>query len=180
MKRRSDYKTKPERFCERCGKQLIPRVYSSGEEEYGMFMKRRFCSLTCSNTRGKLGESRTQRMVQARDLALKEMCECCGGKHKLAIHHVNENWQDNSIENLQTLCVYCHQQWHGLHRKLGIPASTRMPPLVFLSESLGLTVVHKIHWGKFDPRTEWDDCAPMATRSTTKRRRNSSSPRKTS
>ena len=70
MKRRSDYKPKPERFCERCGTQLVPRIYSSGEEEFGTFMKRRFCSLACSNTRGKKGASRTQRMVQAREAAL--------------------------------------------------------------------------------------------------------------
>jgi hypothetical protein len=169
MKRRTDYKLKPEKFCERCEKQLMPRTYSSGEEEYGMFMKRRFCSLACSNTRGKTGKSRTQRMVQAREAALKETCECCGGNHKLAIHHINENWQDNSINNLQTLCVYCHQQWHGLHRRLGIPASTRMPQLASLSAHTAVKVVHKIHWGAFDPRIAPADCAPTATRSTRKR-----------
>jgi len=171
MKRRIDYRHKPEKFCERCGKQLIARTFLSGEEDYCSFMKRRFCSLTCSNTRGKIGESRTQRMVQARDMALKETCECCGKTYKLAIHHINENWQDNRIENLQTLCVYCHQQWHGLHRKLRIPTSTRMPPLAFLSENLNLIVAHKIHWGSFDPRTAWSSCAPTATASSRRKRK---------
>ena len=174
MKRRSDYKKKPQRFCERCGTQLTPRIYSSGEEDYSTFMKRKYCSRTCSSTRGKKGESRTQRMVQARDAALKETCECCGGGHKLAIHHINENWRDNRLENLQTLCVYCHQQWHGLHRKLGIPASTRMPPLAFLSALPGITVMHKIHWGAFDPRTERDACAPSETPSSRRKPKRSS------
>ena len=173
MKRRSDYKPKPERFCERCGTQLVPRIYSSGEEEFGMFMKRRFCSLACSNTRGKTGASRTQRMVQAREAALKEMCECCGGDQKLAIHHVNEDWQDNSIGNLQTLCVYCHQQWHGLHRKLGIPASTRMPPLASLSANPAVKVMHKIHWGSFDPRAP-AGLKPTETRLTRRKPKDSS------
>ena len=112
-------------------------------------------------------------MVQAREVALKEMCECCGGSQKLAIHHVNEDWQDNSIENLQTLCVYCHQQWHGLHRKLGIPASTRMPPLASLSANPAVKVMHKIHWGSFDPQ-EPPDSKATATRSTPRRRASSS------
>ena len=174
MKRRSDYKSKPARFCERCGMQLVPRIYSSGEEEYGMFMKRKFCSLACSNTRGKQGESRTQKMVQAREAALRETCECCGGDHKLAIHHINEDWKDNRIENLQTLCVYCHQQWHGLHRRLDIPASTRMPPLAILSANSQIKVVHKIHWGSFDPRTASGACAPTAMPSMRKPRKPSS------
>src|SRR5208282_2201747 len=106
-------------------------------------MKRKFCSLICANSRGKKGTSRTQRMVQARDLALKESCECCGGVERLAIHHVNEDWTDGRSENLQTLCVYCHQQWHGLHRKLGIRCFMRMPPLA----SLSVKTYQKIAWG---------------------------------
>jgi len=150
MKQRADYKPKPQRFCERCNSQLIPRVFSSGEEEYSAFMKRKFCSRTCSSTRGKKGTSRTQIMVQAREAALKTSCECCGGKERLAIHHVNEDWQDNRPENWQTLCVYCHQQWHGLHRKLGIKTSTRMPALA----SLSVKFYTRIQWGDYDPRLE--------------------------
>lgn len=114
-----------------------------------MFMKRKFCSRACSSTRGKKGTSRTQVMVRAREAALKETCECCGGTAKLAIHHVNENWRDNRPENLQTLCINCHQQWHGLHRKLGIRCFMPMPPL----HSLSVTTYLKINWGKYDPRT---------------------------
>ena len=161
MKRRKDYKHKPKKLCERCGTPLVPRIFSGREENYSAFMKRKFCSLSCSNTRGKVGLSRTQKMVQARDVALQETCACCGGKEKLAIHHINEDWQNNHSENLQTLCVYCHQQWHGLHRKLGIHCSTPMPPLAFLLES-GVKVRHKIQWETFDPRTAWDDCAATA------------------
>ena len=172
MKRRKDYKQKPHRCCDRCGVTLVPKMFSDREEEYSMFMRRRFCSLSCANTRGKKGVSRTQRMVQARAEALKETCECCGGIERLAIHHINENWTDNRFENLQTLCVYCHQQWHGLHRKLGIRCSTRMPPLV----SLSVEIYHKIKWGSFDPRTEWDACAPTATRSSVRQRKPLSRP----
>lgn len=176
MKRRTTYTPRPEKFCERCNTPLLARIYSSGEEELSAFMKRKYCSLACSNTRGKKGQSRTQMMVQARAAALKPTCECCGGIEKLAIHHVNENWKDNSLENLQTLCVYCHQQWHGLHRRLGITASTRMPPLASLLSHPDVKVMHKVHWGSFDPRTEWDACAPTATQSCLKPSQSSSAP----
>ncbi len=172
MKRRSDYKSKPQRCCERCGSPLVPRKFSDREEEYSMFMRRKYCSLSCANMRGRRGESRTQKMVQARNAALRETCECCGGKERLAIHHINEDWTDNRLENLQTLCVHCHQQWHGLHRKLGIKCFTRMPPLA----SLSVETYHKIKWGNYDPRTGSDDCAPTATRLSRKPRKPLSRP----
>lgn len=146
---RKDYQPKADRHCERCGEKLVPRIFpSSGEEHPCMFKRRRFCSLKCANTRGRKGTSRTQVMIQARAKALKTRCECCGGKKKLAIHHVNENWRDDSAVNLQTLCVYCHSQWHGLHRKLKIKCFARMPRLV----DLPVETYQKISWGKFDPR----------------------------
>ena len=95
-------------------------------------------------------------MVRARDF-LEEACECCGQKYRLAIHHINEDWRDERVENMQTLCVHCHQQWHGLHRKLGLKCFTRMPPL----RDLPVTTYSKIVWGSY---------APTATRSTRRRR----------
>ena len=89
-------------------------------------------------------------MVQARDAGLLKACECCGGTEKLAIHHINEDWKDNRPENWQTLCVYCHHQWHGLHKRLGIRCSTPMPPLHFLL-SAGVKVRHKIEWAGYAP-----------------------------
>lgn len=163
MMRRRDYKPKPVRSCERCETQLVPRIFSGKEEAYTAFMNRRFCSLICSNTRGQKGKSRTQQMVQARGAALKENCECCGGRERLAIHHINEVWRDGRLENLQTLCVFCHQQWHGLHRKWGIRCSTPMPPLASLYRIPKVRIAHKVHWGDFDPRTASPGCADMVT-----------------
>lgn len=105
-------------------------------------------------------------MVRARSLALKTACECCGRKDRLAIHHINEDWQDESPENLQTLCVNCHQQWHGLHRKLGLPCSVPMPSLASLLTE-GVTTYVRIAWGNF---------APTETRSMLKRRQASWKP----
>lgn len=146
--RRKDAKAKPARYCERCSASIKPRTFKRGEECLSSFMLRRFCSLKCSSTRGKRGKSRTQRMVQARAIALRRSCECCGGSKKLAIHHVDENWNNNTKANLQTLCIHCHQQWHGLHKRLGIRCSTRMPRLI----DMPVSTYHKIEWRGYDPR----------------------------
>ena len=160
LRKEEKRKRLPTKHCERCGKKLKERVFARGRENIHAHLKRRFCSLTCANTRGRKGTSRTQVMLQARG-ALKKSCECCGGNERLAIHHINENWRDNRSENLQTLCVYCHQQWHGLHKRLGIKCSTLMPPLT----SLSVKTYRKIVWG---------DYVPTVTRSTSRKRSASS------
>jgi len=44
------------------------------------------------------------------------VCECCGisewnGKPiTCQLHHINGNWRDNRLENLQILCPNCHSQ----------------------------------------------------------------------
>lgn len=151
----------PRKLCERCGKALAIRVFARGRENIHAHMKRRFCSLKCSNTRGRKGTSRTQIMLQARS-NLRKSCECCGGNDRLAIHHINEDWRDNRPENLQTLCVFCHQQWHGLHKRLGINCSAPMPSLA----TLPVKTYRKIVWG---------DYVPPVTRSTSRKQQHSSS-----
>jgi len=85
MKRRKDYKLKPARSCERCEKPLVPRIFSGGEEEYSAYMKRRYCSLICANSRGKKGTSRSQVMVQVRDLALGSIDQISQGRAREAL-----------------------------------------------------------------------------------------------
>ena len=55
----------------------------------------------------------------------KSACEMCGKKSidtslgyfrgtKLTVHHIDGNIQNNSLENLQTLCRPCHDKVHGM------------------------------------------------------------------
>jgi 5-methylcytosine-specific restriction endonuclease McrA len=47
------------------------------------------------------------------------ICEVCGCKVKILIHHKNRNHKDNSKENLQELCRSCHSKEHILEGTAG-------------------------------------------------------------
>lgn len=44
--------------------------------------------------------------------AIKDMCEICGSKEHLCVHHKDTNRKNNNPENLQTLCRSCHTKEH--------------------------------------------------------------------
>lgn len=117
--------------CSMCGCRLQRRRFDGRLEDYGTFKKRRFCSLSCANSRTKGGKSRKAYHNRARKLRAAS-CECCGTDKRLQVHHVNEDWTDNGPQNLQTLCVFCHQFWHSMHRRIGVKPSVRMPALFTL------------------------------------------------
>jgi hypothetical protein len=101
-------------------------------EGFRDFMRRRFCSLSCANSRSKGGVSRNAYLYHARKL-LGPRCECCGTKEQRQAHHVNQDWTDNRPENVQTLCIFCHHFWHATHIRLGTTPTRRMPRLISFS-----------------------------------------------
>lgn len=117
------------RHCETCGTQLERRRHESGRlEGYRDFMRRRFCSLSCANSRSKGGESRNAYLYHARKF-LKGACECCGATSELHAHHIDTDWKNNTEANIQTLCVFCHQFWHAMHIRHGRLPTQPMPNL---------------------------------------------------
>jgi len=40
------------------------------------------------------------------------ICQECGVKDKINIHHIDENRKNNAPGNLISLCVICHRQKH--------------------------------------------------------------------
>ena len=148
------------RFCEHCEKLLERRRDQSGRlEGFRDFMRRRFCSLSCANSRPKNGKSRKASHYHARKMRLNA-CEACGANERLQVHHVNEDWTDNNPNNLQTLCIFCHTFWHATHIRLGLSPTLRMTKLAFrLEETLP---------------PAWDDCAVTAMPSSRPSRKPSS------
>jgi hypothetical protein len=118
------------------------RRFSGRLEDYQTFQRRRFCSLSCANSRTKGGRSRKAFCAQARKHRNLH-CEACGSASRLHVHHVDENWQNNDPSNLQTLCVFCHQFWHAMLRRRGVIGSEKMPPLLsfFRTESPTVSAV---------------------------------------
>lgn len=119
------------RQCETCTITLERNRTPAGRlEGFRDFMRRRFCSLSCANSRNKGGDTRNAYLHHARKM-LKEACECCGATEQRQAHHVNMNWRDNSQKNVQTLCLFCHHFWHAMHIRLGTTPTQPMPKLVF-------------------------------------------------
>jgi len=115
--------------CETCGADMHRKRNRAGRlEGFRDFVRRRFCSLTCANSRSKGGRSRKAAHYHARKLRLSA-CECCGTGERLQVHHVDQDWQNNAPANLQTLCIFCHHFWHAMHIRLGTSPIGRMPRL---------------------------------------------------
>ncbi len=140
-------KPDPLKHCQHCGTLLERKHYNGALEDYRTFLRRKYCSLSCSAqdqtdrgascpmrevTRSAYHE-RARRVIDLRTA----QCECCGMQAAplpairtgLSLHHVSEDFRDNRPENLQVLCNACHNLWHTLHRRLGVPTSMRMPEL---------------------------------------------------
>lgn len=157
---RSDIKPTPEKLCAVCGKPFQRKRFRNGRlEDFQAFNRRRYCSLSCANSRSKGGNSRTRCHAAAR-MHLKSCCESCGSTEKLHVHHCDENWQNNSVENLQTLCESCHRSWHATLRSAGVFPVGRKPVLQVSPSPSRLPVA-------------WDDCAPTAMQSSHRSRKSS-------
>lgn len=98
--------------CQRCGKVMRRTRYGNQLEDAAVFRKRRFCSRHCANSRGNWGRSSTARHREAQK-SVKPVCEKCNTPHRrLHVHHRDGDYQNNALDNLQTLCPSCHKREH--------------------------------------------------------------------
>lgn len=115
----------PEKYCERCSIRLHRKRYGKNLEDFSAFAKRRYCSLTCANSKGVF----TTAGYRAQSRKLRGMeCEACGYTLSLHAHHKDGDMTNNAPGNIQTLCAYCHNYWHALLDRLLKP-SRAMPRL---------------------------------------------------
>ena len=107
-----------EKYCENCGKRLIPRVLATGylESTY-WFNLRRFCNLSCLHA-FRTGKSNPKtaaggRSAARRNFKRKLICADCGRQiQNSEIHHIDKNPLNNSSKNLVELCKGCHEKRH--------------------------------------------------------------------
>lgn len=70
--------------------------------------------------------AKTKHLVRAlKEIGRSYVCEVCGNKGiwnkkllMLQVNHINGNWLDDRLENLQFLCPNCHSQTPGWCRRL--------------------------------------------------------------
>lgn len=123
MPRKSD----PEKNCEHCGVPLKRKRTGGRLEDRAVFLRRRFCSLTCANSKPSTVKRGTL-LWRARKLR-GPRCEACAAETSLQAHHIDENQANNDPSNIQTLCKRCHDFWHSTQKRRGWPIAGRMPAL---------------------------------------------------
>lgn len=103
-------KDDPTKTCEMCGEPLTRKRFASGRlEDRGVFLRRKFCSQSCANTRTEITRSGHAYRAKAYK---KATCEECGGRSRLHVHHHDRNWRNDAPANLVTLCASCHLKLH--------------------------------------------------------------------
>lgn len=111
-----------EKYCEYCGKKLERKVFASGRlEDYGVFLRRKYCNRTCMRKAFlKIGENTEQTNSNAHTTARginelilqKNQCEECGKTGRIDVHHIDGNCRNNTPKNLMALCRSCHMKKH--------------------------------------------------------------------
>lgn len=126
-------KATPIKFCVWCGNSFTRQRVGKRQtlECCSNYLRRKFCSLTCSALKQHATEPPSAAASRKRAQKLNTgSCEACTRTTETVVHHVNGDPKGNRPENLQTLCAACHSFWHGLLRRIGRKPETRMPRLV--------------------------------------------------
>lgn len=61
----------------------------------------------------KGGSRSTARRIALRYGFNLNKCISCGKEGEMVVHHVDQNFHNNKLENLRILCHQCHNQLHG-------------------------------------------------------------------
>lgn len=101
------------RSCELCGAtyETTPRLLA----------RTRYCGRKCANAANARRRNRLKGEANPSYKSgigiyrrqLKTECERCASTRFLLIHHRDENRENNTPNNLETLCKRCHQHHHG-------------------------------------------------------------------
>ncbi len=112
-------KPTPEKYCAACDKRLERKRFASGRlEDCAIFARRLYCDRQCM-ARGFEMKPKTDdpswmtAHYHARKLKPSGPCERCGNSRNVDVHHVNGDWQNNALGNLERLCRRCHYREHN-------------------------------------------------------------------
>ena len=111
-------KPTPLKHCEYCGKKLERKRLPNGDLEYLIhFNRRKYCDRQCMAAAFdakpvKENPGWTTAHYHARKLVLPGPCSKCGKPDASDVHHKDEDWQNNALENLERICRSCHNKEH--------------------------------------------------------------------
>ena len=118
--------TEPKKSCERCSTPMERRRFNGRLEDLGAFKRRKYCSLSCANTKDRPAHWETYHW-RARKHRRRDRCEACGSTDRLHAHHVDGRPENNEPANIQTLCVFYHSFLHATAERLGWTQPGRLP-----------------------------------------------------
>jgi hypothetical protein len=110
-------KIAPQKFCERCRVPMARKRFSGRLEDFGVFLRRRFCTTHCSALGMRKLKASLAALRKRYRLLRGTICELCKTSSNLGVHHKNNDPSDNTTTNLMTLCGSCHTRWHWQHGK---------------------------------------------------------------
>lgn len=111
-----DYK----HYCKYCGKLLERKRFNNRLEDFSTFKRRKYCNRLCMKMGYlKIGSNNQDYRVAHQTavnimntLNIEKKCSECGKKTKVDVHHKDENYNNNCIDNLEYLCRSCHMKKH--------------------------------------------------------------------
>lgn len=112
-------KTDPAKACAFCGSLLERKRFNGRLEDRSVFLRRKYCGEKCASEAKRQDEVSLpgKRHRTAKAMPLGTSCESCGSRETLQRHHKDQDIENNSRENLQTLCASCHARWHWANGK---------------------------------------------------------------
>jgi hypothetical protein len=110
----------PEKHCAECGELMTRKTFNGRLEDLGVFNRRKYCNQTCM-ANAFVSDAPCEGTLHQRARKLRgTFCEFCGAMTRLQAHHKDWNVQNNSPENIQTLCISCHASYHHRVRRAGV------------------------------------------------------------
>lgn len=126
------------KYCKFCNMLMSRKRHKNGDLESNFHFNRRiYCDVLCMRkdklNKGKNTSSWSTSHTTSRKISElfldTEACSICGESKKIDIHHIDGDYNNNSLDNLQPLCRSCHTKIHktkvvcmicgGKHKGLG-------------------------------------------------------------
>ena len=119
-------KPTPIKHCPHCEKKMERRRFNGRLEDLAAFRRRIYCDRRCMAAAYVRDTSQPNSKRRRVSTYRGKTCESCGATTLLHAHHIDGNLDNDSPDNIQTLCASCHATHHHRVRRAGLTVPGRM------------------------------------------------------